>query len=98
VRQFRSLLAEFGLTAQGGLFPVQTLRLSAAEAVHRHLEEEGIWTVLHQARKNRPAQLSFLLTAAHEPWEIDYAAKTLAQIMQEGGYHEEAAGLYPRAF
>ncbi len=81
VRQFHSLLAEFGITAQDGLFPVQTLRLSAAEAVHQRLEEEGIWTVLHQGRKNVPARLSFLLTAAHEPWEIEQAACSLAGIV-----------------
>jgi 8-amino-7-oxononanoate synthase len=98
VRQFRSLLAEFGITAQGGLFPVQTLRLSAAEAVHARLEAEGIRAVLHQARRNRPAQISFLLTAAHELWEIDNAARTLARIMQEGGYHEEVAGVHAGAF
>jgi 8-amino-7-oxononanoate synthase len=79
VRQFQSLLAEFGITAQGGLFPVQTLRISAAETVHRQLKKEGIWTVLHHARRNVPARLSFLLTAAHEPWEIEQAAHSLAE-------------------
>ncbi|WP_417912189.1 aminotransferase class I/II-fold pyridoxal phosphate-dependent enzyme [Candidatus Electronema sp. TJ] len=101
VRQFRSLLAEFGFSAQGGLFPVQTLRLSAAEVVHRHLEAEGIWTVLHQTRKKRPAQLSFLLSAEHEPWEIEQAAHSLAEQRQRQArthHHEESSGICPRSF
>lgn len=81
VRQFRSLLAEFGIAVKGGLFPVQTPLIADAAAVHARLETEGIRTVLHQARKNRSAQLSFLITAEHEPWEIEQAAGSLTEII-----------------
>lgn len=83
VQQFRSLLRGFGIEVKGGLFPVQTPLLLDAEAVHARLEAEGIRAVLHQAKKTRhvPAQLSFLLTAAHEPWEIEHAARVLAGIL-----------------
>jgi hypothetical protein len=79
VRQFRSLLRGFGIAVKGGLFPVQTPLIADAEAVHARLEAEGIRAVLHQARRNLPAQLSFLITAAHEPWEIEQAAHSLAR-------------------
>ena len=82
VRQFRSLLHGSGIAVKGGLFPVQTPLIADAAAVHARLEAKGIRTVLHQARKNRPAQLSFLITAAHESWEIDYAACLLAEIVR----------------
>lgn len=82
VRQFRSLLAEFGIIVQGGLFPVQTLRMSAAEEVHARLEAEGVRTVLHQPKRNVPAQISFLIMAAHEPWEIEHAARALAGVLE----------------
>lgn len=81
VRQFRSLLHNFGITVNGGLFSVQTPVIADAEEVHARLEAEGIRAVLHQARKNRPAQLSFLITAEHEPWEIEQAACSLAEIV-----------------
>ncbi len=81
VRQFRSLLHGSGMAVKGGLFPVQTLLIADAAAVHARLEAEGIRTVLHQARKNRPAQLSFLITAEHEPWEIELAAHSLTEIV-----------------
>uniref|UniRef100_UPI004055E26D aminotransferase class I/II-fold pyridoxal phosphate-dependent enzyme n=1 Tax=Candidatus Electronema sp. TaxID=2698783 RepID=UPI004055E26D len=81
VRQFRSLLHGFGIAVKGGLFPVQTPLIADAAAVHARLEAEGIRTVLHQARKNRPAQLSFLITAEHEPWEIEQAACSLTEIV-----------------
>ncbi len=81
VRQFRSLLHNFGIAVNGGLFPVQTPLIAAAEEVHARLEAEGIRAVLHQARKNRPAQLSFLITAEHQPWEIEQTACSLAEIV-----------------
>jgi hypothetical protein len=81
VRQFRSLLHGSGIAVKGGLFPVQTPLIADAAAVHARLEAKGIRTVLHQARKNRPAQLSFLITAEHEPWEIEQAACSLTEIV-----------------
>ncbi len=80
VVQFRHRLARIGLSATGGPFPVQTLHpipgLSAV-TLQRRMMEHGIRTVLSRDRgTNRPC-LSFLLTARHRNWEIDYTMNAL---------------------
>ena len=84
VRFFRARLAELALSAEGGLFPVQTLRLRPAEAaidVHERLRDFGIATVLHHAREGSGPRLSFILTVRHRRGEIDRAMAALASAL-----------------
>jgi 8-amino-7-oxononanoate synthase len=76
----RRRLAEIGLTAQGGLFPVQTLKLPLSldvKGLHRQLLNFGVKTVLRHGH-NGNAQVSFIITARHRPGEIDQAVRALA--------------------
>lgn len=79
VRRFRRGLGGLGLSAAGGLFPVQTLQLPEgvdAPELHSRLLGEGIRTFL-QRRRGRPC-LSFIITARHRDGEIDRAAAAVA--------------------
>lgn len=83
VRHFRRRLADAGLSAEGNLFPVQTLVAPAgldAELLHERLQEMGTRTVLHRPRADRGARLSFIITAAHTPADIDAAIGALASL------------------
>ncbi len=80
VRYFRTRLDELALSAEGGLFPVQTLRLKAAHAAiegHEWLRACGIETVLHRDRNGSGPRLSFIFTARHRRSEIDRAVDGL---------------------
>jgi 8-amino-7-oxononanoate synthase len=80
VRYFRARLAELALAAEGGLFPVQTLRLKPAYAaldVHERLRDGGIETVLHRDRGGSGPRVSFILTVRHRRSEIDRAVNVL---------------------
>lgn len=80
VRRFRARLREFGLSADGACFPVQTPRLgTAAEAIHDRLLGCGVRTVLHRARQGLAAKISFLIAARHEPMEIERGVELLAR-------------------
>src|SRR5262249_14370871 len=81
VRPFRPRLAELGLHAHGGLFPVQTLAPAAAldpVAVHAQLLDRGVRTVLHRPRPGGRPRIGFLITARHRVAEIDRAVDALA--------------------
>jgi 8-amino-7-oxononanoate synthase len=80
VTHFRARLSELGLPCAGGLFPVQTLADEAADAVvlHGRLRDRGVRAVLHTPRAHERPRLSFLITAAHRPSELDGAADALA--------------------
>lgn len=83
VRRLRARLAELGLHAHGGLFPVQTIAPTAAfdaAALHDLLLERGIRTVLHRPRPGSRPRLSFLITARHTFAEIDGAIDVLAAV------------------
>jgi 8-amino-7-oxononanoate synthase len=83
VRRFQGGLAETGLAADGGLFPVQTLRgIAGSDAVrlHRRLSRGGIRTVLSWPRNGGEARLSFLMTARHSAIEIDRCMEILAAV------------------
>ncbi len=104
VQRFRQRLRAAGLSVNGGFFPVQTPSLGrAAVAIHGQLLAGGIRVVLHRSRQGVPAQASFLITAAHQPWEIERAADSLAEIVSHGPTkartrrmnHEQAADLQP---
>lgn len=80
VQRFRSRLGEAGLSATGGLFPVQTLARSPANDVsrlHRDLLAGGVRAVLHRGRRDAGPRISFIVTARHRPEEIDHAVEVL---------------------
>jgi 8-amino-7-oxononanoate synthase len=83
VRRFRQRLRAMGLSAIGGLFPVQTIapRHSLdALAIHERLQASGIRTVLRRSRRGPGALLTFVITATHHLRDIDRAADALASV------------------
>jgi 8-amino-7-oxononanoate synthase len=86
VRRFRAGAAAAGFEPRGGLFPVQTLAgVGDAAALHVRLRRLDVHTVLH-ADEGRPARLSFVFTARHEPAEIDAAVDALSSAAGELPY------------
>ena len=74
VRRFRAHLKQLGLSASGGLFPVQTLNPIAGlemKRLHCRLLARGVRTVLRRARNGWDAKLSFLITMLHTQADID---------------------------
>jgi 8-amino-7-oxononanoate synthase len=81
VRYFRERLRVAGLSASGGLFPLQTLAVMPGVDVARlydQLRRAGIRSVLHRSRGRRRPAISFLLTVRHAPRDISHAVETLA--------------------
>lgn len=81
VALLRQRVAQTGLALTGGLFPMQSLVLSAhldAVRLHEKLLQRGIRAVLHHAHNVHGLRLSFLITARHGPEEIDWAGRILA--------------------
>jgi 8-amino-7-oxononanoate synthase len=80
VRRFRRRIGDAGLTATGGLFPVQTLAGSAGNAVslHARLLRRGIRTVLlgGTCHDDKP-RIALVFTARHRPGDIDRVAAAL---------------------
>ena len=84
VQQFRRQLAAAGLAADGGLFPVQTLKPAShldARRLHERLFNLGVRTVLRCSHDGKEARLSFIITARHRPGDIERAVKALEQAM-----------------
>jgi 8-amino-7-oxononanoate synthase len=84
VARFRARLRQIDLTAQGGLFPVQTLDPVAgvsAETLHRLLLWRGIRTVLVRCCRGLGARVAFLFTALHQPAAIDRVTEALEDAM-----------------
>ena len=83
VQQFRRRLAQLGLRATGGAFPVQSLvplRGIDTAALHAGLLERRVRTILH--RDGAAARLSFIFTAAQTAGCIDRAVEALAQTVR----------------
>jgi hypothetical protein len=83
IQQFRRGLAQLGLRARGGSFPVQSLAPAHdldVVALHAGLLNRSVRTVLHRSRDNMP-RLSFILTATQTARCIDHAIDALAQTM-----------------
>jgi 8-amino-7-oxononanoate synthase len=61
------------------VFPVQTLRVPAARApqVHEGLLRHGVLTVLHRGTCRSGPAISFVITVAHTPADIERAAAAL---------------------
>jgi 8-amino-7-oxononanoate synthase len=88
VGRFRAGLHALGLAAGGGRYPVQTVRLGAGgEAVHGRLLELGVRAVLRGDR--RSAHVTFLITALHDPADLDRALEAL-DLATRGGARRRA--------
>ena len=73
VRCFRDGLRRIGLSAWGGLFPVQTLKAIPGvnpERLYRRLLSFGVRAVLGQAPNMPDGRLGFLITALHSRSDI----------------------------
>jgi 8-amino-7-oxononanoate synthase len=85
IRRFRARLAEFGLRPSGDLFPTQTLYLARdcdTGPILRAGADAGINAlVITDRRSGRPA-LAFIITAMHEPREIDRAARVAGRLVR----------------
>ena len=99
VGRFRRRLADAGLHAAGGPFPVQTLRIAPgvdAAGLHDRLLQQGVRTVLGRAGRRGRARIRFLINARHRGQDIDRAVDALslavdrftARPMTLGAYHE----------
>lgn len=85
VQRFRRRLREIGLTARGGLFPIQTLDPIAAcdgAQLHRRLLAGGVRAVLHRGRGRSGPVVSFLITALHAPAAIDQAVGVIERAVR----------------
>ncbi len=74
VRFFREKLHQIGLSALGGLFPVQTLRAIPdidPQRLYRQLLDCGVKAVLRSAKDMSDGALTFLITVLHTRSDID---------------------------
>ncbi|MCI0537236.1 MAG: aminotransferase class I/II-fold pyridoxal phosphate-dependent enzyme [Verrucomicrobiales bacterium] len=97
VRYFRECLRQIGLSAIGGLFPVQTLKAIPGvdpQRLHRRLLSFGVRAVLRSARHMPGAALSFLITVLHTRSDIgrcvDALQRSWALMRQECGKRDPA--------
>jgi 8-amino-7-oxononanoate synthase len=81
LRRFQAGLRSIGLVADGGAFPLQTLRPAgvAAEIVYQRLLRAGVRTVLMRHCGEFGARVALLITAAHRPAEIDRAVEAIGR-------------------
>lgn len=95
VRRFREHATQSGFHCGTGHFPVQTISVAndaAANDLHQGLLARDVRTVLHWSHDGtedgysnrqlgrRQLRLSFLISAAHTPVEIDLATSLLAEV------------------
>jgi 8-amino-7-oxononanoate synthase len=74
VQRLRAGLSDIGVTAVGGLLPVQTLALEGptAQRVHAELLTRGVRTVLVSGTCREPGpRVTLLLSVRHRPEDID---------------------------
>jgi 8-amino-7-oxononanoate synthase len=83
VRRFRAGLRAIGLAADGGLFPVQTLRPAgvAAEVLYERLLRLGIRTIVTRRCHEIGMRVAFLITALHRHSDIDQAVEAIGRAM-----------------
>jgi 8-amino-7-oxononanoate synthase len=85
VQQFRLRLGEAGFSADGGLFPIQTLHLPAdlnLSQVHQELLDLGIRTFLRLGCDGEP-RLSLIITARHSSNDIEVAVKAITKVVND---------------
>jgi 8-amino-7-oxononanoate synthase len=100
LRRFRDGLRAIGLAADGGLFPVQTLRPAgiAAPVLHERLLGLGIRTIVVRRSREFGARIAFLITALHRLSDIDLAIEAIGRALmldysvnnQQRGHHDFA--------
>lgn len=83
VTRFRRRLADDGLAATGGSFPVQMVRIlnGSAPAVHARLLRAGIRTVLRPSGIHGASGINILLTADKRPRDIERLVDGLVSAM-----------------
>lgn len=84
VHQFRRGLAAIGLEAEGGLFPVQTLKPIPdleAKQLYERLLKHGVRTILRRSHHDSEPRLSFIITARHSPGVIERVVDALEQVV-----------------
>jgi len=89
LRHFRDGLRRIGLSALGGLFPVQTLKpIPGADPgrLYRQLLGFGIRAVLRSARNRFGAAVSFLITALHTRSDIGRCMDALEHVYSLAGH------------
>jgi len=82
VRHFRESLGEIGLSASGGLFPVQTLKAIPGvdpAPLYRRLLSLGVRAVLRSTRHAPGVALTFLVTVFHTRSDISRCMGALQQ-------------------
>jgi 8-amino-7-oxononanoate synthase len=82
VSRFREGLANAGLAAIGGLFPVQSLaRIPGLDvtALHTRLRQLGVHTLLQG--DNAGERITFAITARHSAEDIDSAVRTVVRLV-----------------
>jgi 8-amino-7-oxononanoate synthase len=83
------------LAASPGSFPVQHVRLPEGidpVALHAQLRRRGIQTVLSRGSHGSPPRIVFVLTARHEPREIDQASTSLAELTARAPRKDSGGG------
>ncbi|WP_454624712.1 aminotransferase class I/II-fold pyridoxal phosphate-dependent enzyme [Bradyrhizobium cenepequi] len=83
VHRFQAGLQAIGLSADGGLFPVQTLRPAgiAAEVLRERLLRLGIRTIVVRRCREIGARVAFLITVLHRRLDIDRAVHAIGHAM-----------------
>lgn len=87
VALFRSRLADAGLSATGGLFPVQRLAPPSpmrTTRLHARLLRRGVKTVPQRARCGPQSAVAFLVNAQHGVHEMELAAQAVVDAMGAG--------------
>ena len=85
IQQFHRRLAEAGFSADGGFFPVQTLRLPThlnLVTLYQELLDDGIHTILRQGCEGQP-RLSLIITARHSLNDIENTVQAIARVVNE---------------
>ena len=94
VRHFQAGLRAVGLAADGGLFPVQTLRPAgiAAEVLHGRLLRLGIRTIVIRRCREIGERVAFLITALHRRSDIDQAVEAIGCAMTSDHSTQQLTG------
>jgi 8-amino-7-oxononanoate synthase len=82
VRRFQALLREAGLSASGGLFPVQSVAPASGRDpvnVHARLLEAGVRTLLWKPHGQAQPRIGFIFTAKHQPEQLHHAVSALTR-------------------
>ncbi len=94
VHRFHAGLHAMGLGADGGLFPVQTLRPAgiAADVLYQRLLRLGIRTILMRRCRESGARVAFLITALHRFSDIDRAVEAIGRAMTLDHFTQQLTG------